>query len=196
MYTHDQDRMIKRCDEFYTNLYTTQLPQGQPSVQIRNTRNTPPPPIIPTEVSAAIKRLKRNKAPGNANITAGVLKDSMELIVQMSTNMSNRCLREGKLPSSWKYASVIIMHKKGDTADITKNYRPIRLLPITYKVFSQVILHRMLRTLDQHQPRQQAGFRSGFSTIDHIQVISQLQENADEYKIALCFAFVDYEKAN
>ena len=53
----------------------------------------------------------------------------------------------------------------------------------------------MLRTLDQHQPREQAGFRSGFSTIDHIQVISQLQENADEYKIPLCFAFVDYEKA-
>ena len=53
----------------------------------------------------------------------------------------------------------------------------------------------MLRTLDQHQPREQPGFRSGFSTIDHIQVISQLQEKADEYKIPLCFAFVDYEKA-
>ena len=53
----------------------------------------------------------------------------------------------------------------------------------------------MLRTLDQHQPREQADFRSGFSTIDHIQVISQLQEKADEYKIPLCFAFVDHEKA-
>ena len=50
----------------------------------------------------------------------------------------------------------------------------------------------MLRTLNQHQPREHAGFRS---TIDHIQVISQLQEKADEYKIPLCFAFVDYEKA-
>ena len=53
----------------------------------------------------------------------------------------------------------------------------------------------MLRILDQHQPREQAGFRSGFSTIDHIQVISQLQEKADEYKIPLFFAFVDNEKA-
>ena len=94
----------------------------------------------------------------------------------------------------WINASVIIIHKKGDTADI-KNYRPISLLPITYKVFSQVILRRMLRTLDQHQRTEQAGFRSGFSTIDHIQVISQLQEKADEYKIPLCFAFVDYEEA-
>ena len=193
-HTHDRDRMIKRCEEFYTNLYSTKLPQWQPSVQIQNTRSTPPPPTLPTEVSAAIKRLKRNKAPGNDNITADVLKDGVEPTVQMFTNMFNRCLREGKLPNSWKDVSVIIIHKKGDTADI-KNYRPISLLPITYKVFSQVILHRMLRTLDQHQPREQAGFRSGFSTIDHIQVISKLQDKADEYKIPLCFAFVDYEKA-
>ena len=192
---HDRDRMIKRCEEFYTNLYSTKLPQGQPSVQIHNTRSTPPPPILPTEVSAAINRLKRNKAPGNDNITAYVLKDGGEPIVQMFTNMFNRCLREDKLPNSWKDASVIIIHKKGDTADIKKIYRPISLLPITYKVFSQVIMRRMLRTLDQHQPREQAGFRSRFSTIDQIHVISQLQEKADEYKIPFCFAFVDYEKA-
>ena len=191
---HDRNRMIKRCEEFYTNLYSTKLPQGQPSVQIHNTRSTPPPPILPTEVSAPINRPKRNKAPGNYNITTDVLKDGGEPIVQMFTNMFNRSLREGKLPNSWKDASVIIIHKKGDTADI-KNYRPISLLPITYKVFSQVILRRMLCTLDQHQPKEQAGFRSAFSTIDHIQVISQLQEKADEYKIPLGFAFVNYEKS-
>ena len=103
---HDRDRMIKRCEEFCT------------SVQIHNTRNTPPPPIPPTEVSAAIKRLERNKAPGNDNITADILKDGGEPIVQMFTNMFNLCLREGKLSNSWKAASVIIIHKKGDTADI------------------------------------------------------------------------------
>ena len=91
-------------------------------MHIHNTRSrpTPPPPILPTEVNAAIKRLKRKKAPGNDNITADVLKDGGELIVQMFTNMFNRCLREGKLPNSWKDASVIIIHKKGDTADIKK----------------------------------------------------------------------------
>ena len=77
--------MINRCEEFYTNLYSTKLPQGQPPVQIqRDTLNTPPPPILQTEVSAAIKRLKRNKAPGNDNITADVLKDGGEPIVRCS----------------------------------------------------------------------------------------------------------------
>ena len=62
-----------------------------------------------------------------------------------------------------------------------------------YKVLSQVLLRRMLRTLDQHQPREQAGFRSGLPTIDHIQVISQLREKAD--KIPLCSTFVVYGRA-
>ena len=64
-----------------------------------------------------------------------------------------------------------------------------------YKVFSNILLQRMIRTLDFHQPREQAGFRAGYSTIDHLQVVNQLQEKANEYNMPLCFAFVDYEKA-
>lgn len=55
-----------------------------------------------------------------------------------------------------------------------KNYRPISLLPVIHKSFSNAFLKRMLRTLDHHQPREQAGFRPGFSAIDHIQVDTQL----------------------
>ena len=64
-----------------------------------------------------------------------------------------------------------------------------------YKVFSNILLQRMIRTLDFHQPHEQAGFRVGYSTIDHLQVVNQLQEKANEYNMPLYFAFVDYEKA-
>ena len=128
----------------------------------------------------AIKRLEGNKAPGEANVTAGILQDWGKPIVKMFTKLFNRCIADGKVPSSWKNASVIILHKKEDTVDI-KNYRPISLLPVTYKVyFSQILLRRMLGTLEQHQPREQAGFRAEFSTVDHIQVVNQLQEKANE----------------
>ena len=46
-----------------------------------------------------------------------------------------------------------------------------------------------------HQGREANGFRAGYSTIDYLQVINQLQEKANEYNMALCFAFVDYKKA-
>ena len=141
----------------------------------------------------AIKRLKRGKAPGEDNVTTAVLHHGGEPIIKALTQLFNRCLSDGRVSSSWKNASVVLIHKKGDTADI-KSYRPISLLQVIYKVFSHILLQRMLQALEQlPPPREQAGFRPGFSTTDHIHVVSQLQEKANEYKVPL--AFVDYEKA-
>ena len=89
---------------------------------------------------------------------------------------------------------MILLHEKGNTSDI-KNYRIISLFPIIYKVFSCILLQWILQSLDFHKHREQAGFRAGFSMIDHLHVINQLQEKAHEYNIPLCFAVVDYEKA-
>ena len=112
-------------------------------------------------------------------------------MIQILTDLFNTCLHHQLVPKAWKNALIVLIHKKGNTSDI-KNYRPISLLPIMYKVFSNILLQRMIRTLDFHQRREQAGFRS---TIDHLQVVNQMQEKANEYNIPLCFAFIDYEKA-
>ena len=42
---------------------------------------------------------------------------------------------------------------------------------------------------------EQPGFKSGYSTTDHIHVVNQLKEKCREYYIPFCIAFVDYEKA-
>ena len=54
---------------------------------------------------------------------------------------------------------------------------------------------RIERTLDENQPREQAGFRKGCSTTDHLQALNQLIEKSNEYNLPLCIGFIDYEKA-
>ena len=76
-----------------------------------------------------------------------------------------------------------------------KNYWPISLLPHLYKVFTRVILARIEKELEWKQPREQAGFRAGFRTSDHLHTLSQLIEKAKEYQFDLCLGFIDYEKA-
>ena len=84
--------------------------------------------------------------------------------------------------------------EKGDPEDLN-NYRPITLLSQIYKVFTRVVLNRIQKRLDFEISKEQAGFRSGYSTIDHIHTLKQLMEKCREYQIPLCIGFVDYKKA-
>ena len=54
----------------------------------------------------------------------------------------NDCLKEGKFPSDWKKAHVVLVHKKGDKQCL-KNYRPISLLPICSKIFERLIYNEL-----------------------------------------------------
>ena len=153
-----------------------------------------PPIILPTEVEAWIKELDHSNAPGEDSITGCVLQDGREAVVNLLTQLFNKCLQLHQVPKTWQNAVMILLHKKGNMWDI-KNYRPISLLPIIYKMFSHILLQWILCTLDFHQPREQAGFRAGFSMMDHLHVVNQLQGKGHEYNIPLCFAFVDYERA-
>ncbi|VDP17415.1 unnamed protein product [Heligmosomoides polygyrus] len=102
--------------------------------------------------------------------------------------------KECKVPSQWKTSRTVLLYKKGDVHDIG-NYRPICLLSVVYKLFTRVVPKWISRTLDEGQPCEQAGFRRGFSTIDHIHTITKLIEVSQEYKLPLCFTFIDLKKA-
>ena len=89
---------------------------------------------------------------------------------------------------------MILLLKKGDPEDLN-NYRPVTLLSQIYKVFTRVVLNRIQKRLDNELSKEQAGFRSGYSTIDHIHVLKQLMEKCREYQIPLCIGYIDYKKA-
>lgn len=92
------------------------------------------------------------------------------------------------------YINIILLFKKRSSLDIG-NYRPISLLASIYKLFSSIILKRIANDIDKQQPKEQARFRSGYSTMDHIQALEQVIEKYREYNRPLYVAFVDYSKA-
>jgi hypothetical protein len=84
-----------------------------------------------------------------------------------------RCLEERRIPKTWNEGEIILLHKKGDTKDL-KNYRPITLMSTFYKLFTRILGNRVEQTLDENQPREQAGFRRRFGTLDHLFTINQV----------------------
>ena len=64
-----------------------------------------------------------------------------------------------------------------------------------YKLCTKILTHRLQKQLDENQPIEQAGSRSGYSTINHIHSKNQLIDKCTEYHKPIYLAFVDYEKA-
>ena len=72
----------------------------------------------------------------------------MEEMLQSKSSLiySMHVLHHRQVSKAWKNALIVLIHKKRNTLDI-KNYKPISLLPITYKVFSNILLKRIICTL-------------------------------------------------
>ena len=64
-----------------------------------------------------------------------------------------------------------------------------------YKLFSRLVMGRVRKILDKHQCKDQAGFRSGCSTDDHLFSFCQLQEKCHEWRKEVWIAAVDFQKA-
>ncbi|KIH57355.1 hypothetical protein ANCDUO_12455 [Ancylostoma duodenale] len=69
------------------------------------------------------------------------------------------------------------------------------LLPAIYEIFTKVLMHRIAKQLDSEQPREQAGFRSGYCTLNHLKTTNHLLERCRECTIPVRLVFVGFEKA-
>lgn len=123
-----------------------------------------------------------------------MLKANSEILLQTLTLLFTKCILETRVPASWNNAAITLIHKKGDIRNLDY-YRPISLLSHMYRLFTRVIVNRLEKKLEFYQPREEAGFRSGFSTNDHLQTLKTVIEKCNEYRKPLILTFVDYEKA-
>ena len=145
------------------------------------------------EVKAAIASTKSAKAAGPSGVVAEMLKASGSVGVQWMTDLFNKIVQEGKMPSEWRKSWMIRKYKgKGDALECG-SYRGIKLLDHVMKVLERVIEKRVRGKVSISD--MQFGFRSGRGTTDAIFIVRQIQERFLEKKRDLWVAFVDLEKA-
>ena len=89
---------------------------------------------------------------------------------------------------------IIVLFKKGD-AQLAANYRPVAILSILYKVFSRMLCSRIAPFVMAGQTVEQASYRKGFSTEDHLLAVTLLLEKSSEHNMPVWLALVDFEKA-
>ena len=84
------------------------------------------------------------------------------------TMLFQRAFREEDVPDDWRSGVVVPIPKAGDTKQI-ENYRGITLLSTIGKTFVAILNRRLTGWLETRGilVKEQAGFREGYSTVDH-----------------------------
>ncbi len=193
---YNRELIAKTVTEYYQDLYAdTGMKLNIPSTSDGYQDNQlGAPKVKAREVLEVIRSLKANSAPGPDEIENETLKMFKGLLATPLAALFNCALSSGLSPTQWHLSEIILIHKSGDRAEIN-NYRPISLSSNICKIFMKILKHKIYNILDTQQPVEQAGFRKNFSTIDHIQTLSQILEKSKEFQIKLAIMFVDFNKA-
>jgi sorting nexin-29 len=98
------------------------------------------------------------------------------------------------MPETGNEAIIIPLHNKGDKTECN-NYRGISLLNSVYKVFSKILLNRLITYVEEYLKKYQSGFRKVRSSIEQLLVIARIIEKKYEYRQKMWQMFVDFRKA-
>ena len=118
-------------------------------------------------------------------------------MINIYEKLFNVILNTGIIPDSWSNGTIIpLFKKKGDKMNVD-NYRGITIMSCLGKLFTSVINARLTEFIDYAGiiGSEQAGFRKGYSTSDHIFTFKCLLDLYLGKRKKLFCAFIDYKKA-
>ena len=148
------------------------------------------------EISVILMNLDVNKASGPDGISARLMKEAGHAIVPSFTRLINLSFEMCKMPSLWKKAFVIPIHKKGSKSSLN-NYRPISLLPVPSKIIEKIVFKNVYHFFDTNDllSQHQSGFRPNDSTVNQLAFLYNEFCKALDMKKDVRIVFCDISKA-
>jgi hypothetical protein len=125
--------------------------------------------------------MKRYKSPGADQIPAELIQaEGRGETLHSEIHKLIKLIWNKELPHQWKESVVVPIYKNGDKTECS-NYRGISLLPISYKILSDIFLSRLIPYADEIIGDHHYGFRRKRSKIDQIFNIRQILEKKWAY---------------
>ena len=201
--------MCNIARDFYKDLYTTEGSDHTVRKEIieslRRSKSTSfltetdqeyvVKPISMDELRKAIRQMKNGKAPGPDGIPLEVYKMFPDLLIWLLP------LYNGILDGTIVFtdhdleSTMILLFKKGDPT-LMKNYRPISLLNVYYKIFSKILSNRLKLVLSHCIGEEQHAFLKNRLITDSVAELLLIDEVAKIHQLkdgVICF--LDQEKA-
>ena len=188
----DEESVLRMWKEYYMGLMNEENERDRREIDGERV-NLEVESISKEEVRENMQRMKNGKAVGPDDIPVEVWKCLGESALKFLTKLYNRTMESERMPEEWRDSVLIpIFKNKGDVQSCS-NYRGIKLISHTMKLWERIVEKR-LRS-DLKFSNQQYGFMPGKSTTDALFALRVLMEKYREGQKELHCVFVDLEKA-
>ena len=153
--------------------------------------------VTPKMVKKVIMNLDLSKASGPDCIPVVVLKNCEPEFSYILAELFNKCLKEPCFPDCWKVLSVVFLFKNVGERSKAKNYNPVSLLSVVSEVFVKLVNNRIVNNLEKSGLFSvfHYGFRSSWSTVDLLTVVSDRTAGAFNRSRATRAVALDISKA-
>ena len=146
------------------------------------------------ECHSALLDMAKRKAPGSVGLPMEFYVKLWDILGDDLVCVLNSCYREGSLSLSQRSCVISLSFKKGDRLDI-RNWRPISLLNVHYKLASRVIAGRLLKVIHLVVVKDQTCGVPGWFIGENVAFLRDVVDYATLSDIPVAILSLDQEKA-
>ena len=166
-------------------------------------RGNPIPPAVATRADAmiktedvveAIRRTATNKSPGPDGLPGEFYRAYELMLIDPLRNAITEAQHSNRLPPSMLEGDITLIYKKKDPKDI-RNYRPITLLNVDYKILTRILSDRLKQVCEATISAPQKGFVPGRQITDLTRQMYLLQDYVESQNQEALMVMLDMEKA-
>ena len=148
-----------------------------------------------SELAEALKNMKNSKTPGSDGFTAEFFKFFWVDLKYIILNSLNYGYRTGTFSITQRQGIITCLPKPNKSPFYLKNWRPISLLNVIYKLASSVIATRLKSVLHKIINQDQKGFISGRFIGENIRLIYDILFETKQQEIPGLILSIDFQQA-
>ena len=150
--------------------------------------------ITEKEVLNVLKNMKNGKSPGTDGYTAEFYKFFWKDIGNFVLESLNESFTTGELSITQKQGLITLLPKGNKPRELIKNWRPITLLNVDYKLLSGVLVPRIKEVLPSIIQSKQKGVLKNRYIGENIRTIADSLEYIRQKKITGMILLIDLKK--